>query len=138
MRRRERMKRVLGLAVIATLGLLGIVVSTPGPDHKVDWCHYPPGQWTGDPAASHVLILSIDVSAEPGHLGHSPSLSSGTCNPSTGANCAEGVVDVATYGGNGCPRVRQSGPQCSDSITFDGFTLTGTYPNCVCPAGTQD
>ena len=50
------------------MSLLGmfIVSGTPGPDHKVNWCHYPPGQWAGAPTpASKVLILNIDVAAEP-------------------------------------------------------------------------
>jgi hypothetical protein len=78
------------------LAVFALVVSaTPGPDHKVFWCHYPPGQWTGDPTTSKVLILSIDQAAEPGHLGHSPLLSDGVTP-------AEGVTSDGTETGN-CP-----------------------------------
>ena len=82
------------------LGLLTYVGATPGDEHKVDWCHYPPGQWTGDPATSKVIILSIDVAAEPGHLTHSFDLG-GPCNQTTGENCNEGVT--TTGDASGCP-----------------------------------
>ncbi len=82
-------RTVLMLAAFALL-----VSATPGPDHKVYWCHYPPGRWTGDPATSKVLILSIDVAAKPGHLGHSPLLSDGLP--------AEGVTSDGTETGT-CP-----------------------------------
>ena len=64
------MKRTLLLA--GTMALLGVTSVSWGEkkDHKVDWCHYPPGQWTGDPASSKVIVLSIDESAIPGHLNH--------------------------------------------------------------------
>src|SRR5882757_6425813 len=111
------MKRILLL--VSLLGFLGFLMATPDPDHKVNWCHYPPGQWTGVPGtASHVLILSIDVAAEQGggnkvaaHLGHSPSLTGGpACNPLTfngtsAVGCAEGVSTdgtAATCPGSGC------------------------------------
>jgi hypothetical protein len=81
------------LLMLAGFALLGS--ATPGPDHKVFWCHYPPGQWTGDPATSKVLILSIDVAAEDGHLGHSPLLSDGKTP-------AEGVTKDGTETGS-CP-----------------------------------
>ncbi len=159
------MKRILLL--VGLLGLLGFLMATPGPDHKVFWCHYPPGQWTGVTGdASHVLILSIDVAAEPGHLGHSPSLSGGpTCDPTTfnGASavgCAEGVT--LTGDESGCPGVGP--PSCaaqlactlaSGSISVCGpeFGSAGgptSYPltqgpidpftvtGCVCPLGTPN
>jgi hypothetical protein len=68
-------KRIL-LAGVA-MGLLSLLLATPEPQQKVDWCHYPPGQWTGNPDTSNVVILNIDVAAEEGHLGHSPSLAPG-------------------------------------------------------------
>jgi len=64
------MNKLLKVGAISALGLMGILLATPGPDHKIDWCHFPPGQWTGNPATSKVLILSIDVAAEVGHLNH--------------------------------------------------------------------
>ncbi len=89
------MKLKRSLLMLAVFALL--VSATPGPDHKVYWCHYPPGRWTGDPATSKVLILSIDVAAEPGHLGHSPFLSDGMTP-------AEGVTSDGTETGT-CPAV---------------------------------
>jgi hypothetical protein len=81
------------LLMLAGFALLGS--ATPGEDHKVFWCHYPPGQWTSDPTTSKVLILSIDVAAEDGHLGHSPLLSDGMTP-------AEGVTSDGTETGS-CP-----------------------------------
>jgi hypothetical protein len=88
------MKFKRSLLMLAVFGML--VSATPGTDHKVFWCHYPPGQWTGDPTTSKVLILSIDVAAEGGHLVHSPLLSDGTF--------AEGVTSDGTETGT-CPAV---------------------------------
>jgi hypothetical protein len=61
-------------AALLTLGVATLALASTGPDHKVFWCHYPPGQWTGNPQTSMVLILSIDRAAMGGHLGHSPLL----------------------------------------------------------------
>ena len=94
------MKFKQSLLMLALFALL--VSATPGPDHKVFWCHYPPGRWTGDPASSKVLILSIDVAAEPGHLGHSPLLSDGVTP-------AEGITSDGTETGT-CPAAA-IGPQ---------------------------
>ena len=58
-------------------------------------------QWTGDPATSKVLILNIDVAAEPGHLTHSPILSDGVTP-------AEGVTSDGTATGT-CPAVGGTG-----------------------------
>jgi hypothetical protein len=101
------MKRILML--VSLLAFLGYLMATPGPDHKVFWCHYPPGQWTGQPATSKVLILSIDVAAEPGHIGHSPTLpgfAAGACSETNLAACAEGVT--ADGKADNCPGVSAS------------------------------
>src|SRR6476646_873057 len=118
------MKRILSASLLLGASCLLLLTATPGPDHKVDWCHYPPGQWNGSPwPASKVNILSIDVAAEPGHLGHSPSLTGGTCNPAslngTKADfCAEGVT---TNGPAGCPGPTEQG--CGTSWQcLSGFT----------------
>jgi hypothetical protein len=87
------------LLMLAGFALL--TSATPGKDHKVFWCHYPPGQWTGDPTTSKVLILSIDEAAEPGHLVHSPLLSDGVTP-------AEGITSDGTETG-ACPAVVQPG-----------------------------
>src|SRR5437016_6017016 len=90
------MKRILLL--VSLLGFLSFLMATPGPDHKVFWCHYPPGQWTGIPGtASHVLILSIDVAAQPGGAeGVSVDGTAATCPGNITATCAAFVV------GGGC------------------------------------
>jgi|SRR5882724_7833907 len=127
------MKRIVLLAGL--LVCLGFLMATPGPTHKVNWCHYPPGQWTGVTGdASHVLILSIDIAAEPkdaqvaAHLGHSPSLTGGpACDPTTfngtsAVGCAEGV----TLDGNadGCPGSNIFPTTCAP------FTMAGGCSNC--------
>ena len=110
------MKRILMMAVVMGVASMLMIWATPGQLDKNFWCHYPPGQWTGDPATSKVLILSIDDSADPGHLGHSPTLplTPGTttppgpaCNPasfngSKATGCAEGVPLDPTDA-NTCP-----------------------------------
>jgi hypothetical protein len=130
-------KRVLLLLLV--LGAL--LLATPGDPHKNYWCHYPPGQWTGVPGpASHVLILLIDTAADAKalakHLGHSPSLSSGTCNPlswnpatGTATNCAEGVASNPADPANSCP-----GRGCGMDI--DGNQLIQSGGLCVCPTTT--
>lgn len=65
------------LAAMVTLGAAALATATPPPDHKVFWCHYPPGRWSGNPLSSGVLILSIDRAAIGGHLGHSPIIVTG-------------------------------------------------------------
>ena len=92
------MKFKRSLLLLAGFALLGS--ATPGPDHKVFWCHYPPGRWTGDPTTSKVLILSIDKAAEDGHLRHSPLFFDGTA--------AEGVTSDGTETGS-CPAVVMPG-----------------------------
>jgi hypothetical protein len=159
------MKRILLL--VSLLGCLGYLMATPGPGHKVNWCHYPPGQWTGvTGSASHVLILSIDVAAEPGHLGHSPSLTGGpACDPSTfngttASGCAEGVT--LTGDASGCPGSDPPAPSACTSETVCALETAGTCTGgtvnliqgplvvpgvgtigtggnaCVCPAGTNN
>src|SRR5690242_17150450 len=56
------MKRILASA--ALFGAAVVLLATPGANHKIDWCHFPPGQWTGNPSTSKVNILSIDVAAD--------------------------------------------------------------------------
>jgi hypothetical protein len=132
------MRRVLLL--VSLLACLGYLMADPGKADKVHWCHYPPGQWTGVPGtASHVLILDISDSAEPGHLGHSPSLTGGpTCNPlatpvttatgTTWAGCAEGVT--ADGKADECPGVTAPGPTCPIPPQVCALYLAG-----VCTGG---
>ncbi len=122
------MKRLLLLSTV--LGFLSFLMATPGGDHKVFWCHYPPGQWTGATSTSKVLILSIDSAASPGHLTHSPSLS-GAPLPCVGADCAEGVTVGATDAERtaNCPSV--SGNACATFVNTGGCgTCPSADPRC--------
>ena len=141
--------KIKTLLLMFVIGFLSLVSATAPPDHKVPWCHYPPGGWNGTPQNSHAIILSIDLSGEGGgpskdltaHLGHSPSLPGGVCNPPsfngvTADHCAEGVTttgDATGCPGLGCPIIHdfQGGP----GNTPADIQLVGTPPNCVCPSG---
>jgi len=94
-------KRMLLFAAI--VGLAGMLTPKMGAEAEPKnlWCHYPPGQWTGNPETSKVLILDIAVSADPGHLGHSPRLLSG--NPPADVGPAEGVYNPTAQNPSGCP-----------------------------------
>jgi hypothetical protein len=87
------MLKYFALSAALFMGALANAPTARAQGNKVLWCHYPPGQWTGDPTTSKVLILSIDAAAEPGHLGHSPLLSDG--------RKAEGITSDGTTAG--CP-----------------------------------
>ena len=128
------MKRILSLTVLIGAASFIALWATPGADHKVFWCHYPPGQWTGVPGdASHVIILSIDRAATDKttakHLGHSPLLGSG--------DPAEGESEDGTAAG--CP----SDQSCGTAEAFDELLqemidvqLDWVNGECVCPQGT--
>jgi len=102
-----------------------VIVATPGPGHKIDWCHFPPGQYP-----NKALILSVDVASTSdcglnvsgqhmNHLGDGP------------------VADVPL--GNDCVpnKVPGLGPTCSAvqqcGLSADGYQTTGTPGNCLCP-----
>ena len=53
---------VVALGMAMALSTTG--AASPGPDHKVDVCHIPPG----NPANAHTI--NVDVSAVPAHLAH--------------------------------------------------------------------
>ena len=141
------MKRILLL--VGLLGCLGLLMATTDDNHTVFWCHYPPGMWTGVPSTSKVLILSIDVAAEPVHLTHSPSLS-GAALPCVGADCAEGVT--LTGDATGCPGAVLNCPAitactlangvCNPAIApyplVQGPVAPFTDTGCVCPMGTPN
>jgi len=89
------MKRILAVSAIIALGLLGLMATPSPPTHQIDWCHFPPGGWTGNPATSHALILSIDVAADGtpqggqhlNHTGDGPvSVLGATCGGEGGCN----------------------------------------------------
>ena len=135
------MKRIL--AVMALFGAATFLMATKDPNHKIDWCHFPPGQYP-----DKVLILSIDVAADgtigPAHQNHKgdgpvcigPDLENPhhDCIPlnipyhgpaALGANC--GGTPPPT-----CPTL--SDPEAGIvQLVFGTGTLAG---QCVCPPGT--
>jgi len=145
------MKRILPL-----LGLFGaavLLLATPGKTHKVDWCHFPPGQWTGNPATSKVNILSIDEAADGSvsgqHLNHTGD------GPICKGPGATQVIDGKTYdcadlkipnvalgancGGAACPSVYLVDHSPSLTQLVPGTNTENTapnFPNCVCPSDT--
>ena len=60
------MKRMLFLVAVCSIAVF--LMATPGPHHKISWCHLPPG----NPA--NIQILEIDVAADgsvgPAHQNH--------------------------------------------------------------------
>jgi hypothetical protein len=113
------MKRFFMLAALLCAAVM-LLLATPGTDHKILWCHFPPGQ-----DGAKVLILSIDVAADgsigPAHLNHpgdgpfdSGSQTCGTCGFAAVGHLENGVE---VFGPANIP-------------------LLGTPPNCTCPAGT--
>ena len=115
--------------LMCLIGALSIVSAGPG-TNSVFWCHYPAGQWTGDPATSKLLILSIDPSAEASHLAHSPLLQNNLA--------AEGVT--LTGAADGCPN-----GTCGTALFWDHVAMVtvnlvaGPTPGiCVCPSNTPD
>jgi hypothetical protein len=119
-------KRLLfgsGLCAIAA----ALVISA-NPQDKLDWCHFPPGQWTGDRATSKVLILNISENAIQGHLNHQ----------------GDGPVNFEPDYPNLSP-LGSSCKGCGDANAVSTVTLPPqwitvhlTGPNCVCPAGTEN
>jgi len=135
------------LAVVAFLGILAAIGTVAAPTGKVAWCHFPPGQWTGNRITSKVNILSIDVSAVSGHIGHpgdgpvsdQPSLPAGY-KTGLGADCSgcgmafvniqpSGTTSVQLIKGKTacvCPLGSTIGNQIPPG------TPTGTSPNLSC------
>jgi hypothetical protein len=95
------MKRVLTTGAVLGIASMALLFATPGDPHKILWCHYPPGQWTGTPDTSKVIILDIDVAATGleketnKHIGHSPTF----LNEQGQTVFAEGPFDDE----DGCP-----------------------------------
>src|SRR5438132_14187267 len=122
------MKRILAVSAIIALGLLGLMATPSPPTHKIDWCHFPPGGWTGNPGTSHALILSIDVAADGTpvggqHLNH------------------QGDGPVSELGAN-CGGTANKPSTCVTSLKLRGRTggstpvnlVPGAGGQCVCPA----
>ena len=114
-------KRILALSVFVGLGLWA-VLATPGPDHKIDWCHFPPG----NPA--NVQILSIDVAADgcpqgKQHLNHEGDgpVETNACQAGLGPNCGACVAPT-------CPAGQHSSEACvcvCDTTNLPPDPLTG-------------
>jgi hypothetical protein len=111
--------------------------ATPGDPHKLLWCHYPPGQWTGVPGeASHVIILDIDVAA-PGfdkitakHLGHSPEFPNGDKaeGPYENGNCPGACGTAFEFAGI---------DEGTGDPIFEPVNLIPVEGQCVCPTQIQ-
>jgi len=136
------MKRVL--VVFALLG--AAVLLTASQQDKLDWCHFPPGQWTGNPATSKVLILSISEDAISGHLNHQ---GDGPVNfepdyPSLtplGSSCGAGSCSLTTCsaintGGSGVGTITNG--VLDDSGVLVPLVVNTTKCQCVCPASVQE
>jgi len=136
------------LAALCSLAVF--LLATPGPNHKISWCHLPPG----NPA--NIQILSIDVAADgtigPAHQNHAgdgPVCYSTA--PIAGFDCAPnppGVVNINPPGGI-LPALGANctGPSCGQAIVFDSLSTPPNNPvvvnlvpaiapatGCVCPA----
>jgi len=142
------MKRILPL-----LGLFGaavLLLATPGKTHKVDWCHFPPGQWTGIPATSKVIMQSIDEAADGSvsgqhlnHTGDGPVCISAPGGPATQVingktyDCADIKIPNVTALGAACGGVVNT---CGTIKDFNIGTLQlvpgtgGNAGKCVCPS----
>jgi hypothetical protein len=114
-------KKTIG-SLIAVFGMLaGATVMMGASQGKIDWCHFPPGGWTGDPATSHALILSISVNADGTpqggqHLNHAGDGPLSVLGPNCGAGQQCGTATV--IGGSGIVQLE---------------LVNGV---CVCPSGT--
>jgi len=108
-------------------------------DAKVDWCHFPPGQWTGDRTTSKYQILNIALAAD------------GSAGPAHSNHAGDGPVSQlgsSCVGGNPCKDTAIGGPgtvssPCPNPVagfsiltcTFQLVPGTGANANkCVCPA----
>jgi len=59
------MRKFLALSL-----LFGSLSAAPDADHKVLWCHYPPGLNGADRFTSGSVVIEIDRRAIPAHLAH--------------------------------------------------------------------
>ena len=52
------------------LPFVAVLLSAAAGDHKVLWCHYPPGLNGPDRSTSGSVVIEIDRGAIAAHLGH--------------------------------------------------------------------
>ena len=135
------MRRLSAFLICFGLFVLGILLATGTPDHKIAWCHFPPGGWTGDATTSKYQLLSIDVAADGSlidgqHLNHQ----------GDGPESVLGTVCGTVSAQSGC------GTALGDLVAADGSTIILQYPGpvqlvpgvkpfkgqCVCPPGSLD
>src|SRR5690349_15070590 len=121
------------------LAALGIMFGRNPPTHKVDWCHFPPGQRLGDRSGSKYQILSIDVAADGTptdgqhltHKGEGPVLVLGSaCATDYGTTDVWGTAWGDLVDSNGNLLYKGQLPLIPGTKTYKG--------QCVCPAGTVD
>ena len=122
------MKRILAAAVL--FGTAVILLATPGADHKILWCHFPPGQWTGNPDTSKVNILSIDVAADgsvgPAHDNHDGD------GPAGGLNNKGQLLDANCKLAGSC-QITSCDPIADHGIPI-ALVLDSQKCACVCPS----
>src|SRR5262245_2419586 len=114
------------LAVLILLGAAALLMATKNPNHKISWCHFPPGQYP-----DKVLILSIDLAADgsigPAHQNHKGDgpVCIGLKNEKPGVDCVPLPTDTppgpgikgftdglgTTCLGRGCPTVEDGAVQ---------------------------
>src|SRR6476659_7309252 len=119
--------------VFGLFGAAVLVMGTPGPDHKISWCHFPPGR-----DGEKVNILKIDVAADgtvgpahQNHVGDGPVCYSNDPNAadltSQGFLCAPnppGVVNRNTNPPTILQALGSSCGSCGTAIVMDLYTGT--------------
>jgi hypothetical protein len=146
------MKRVL--SVMALFGVAALLLATKNENHKISWCHFPPGQYP-----NKVLILSIDLAADgtigPAHQNHQgdgpvcvglPDQSPYDCVPLPSDNPpGPGIIlhGVSLGRGQGLTATCLGNNPCPSIFDVNtGATIQlqprGANGACACPAGTID
>ena len=130
------------VAVPALFGAAFLLLADDLP--KLDWCHFPPGQWTGDPATSPFNVLNIDengISGHQNHLGDGPVTVTvtykGTTYTPLGATCGGPSCGTAS-GPSGRVNLVPCGKTGNAACAAVGGS-TGSAPSagtCTCPTGT--
>jgi len=122
---RTKLKPIL--AVVGFLGILATFVAMGSTQDKVAWCHFPPGQWTGNRLTSKAEILSISSSAVPAHTSH-PGDGPVTSDPNLPPGFQTGLGADCSGCGMAFVQKQPSGTTSVQLIKGPGV--------CVCPLGT--
>src|SRR6476661_172096 len=130
--------------VFGLFGAAVLVMGTPGPDHKISWCHFPPGR-----DGEKVNILKIDVAADgtigPAHQNH---VGDGPVCYSNDPNAADLTAQGFLCAPNPPTILQSLGPGCGGCGTVTAFDpntgtptpvqlVPGAGGQCVCPPNTQ-